>query len=219
MARIQRPGPLTAIALVAILLGGVGSCVSIGSVGSLFLQGPIREFQRATLEHQPAQNREQLERQMELQEQLEEEMRPYQYVSVPLELVDLLASFALAFAGVLLFRWSRRGPRLFAGAAYANLAIDVGATALGLVMAIANREVMADYMRDVAAADPNAQPGMGEMMGAIGQASMGMQVCTVLAIFAIKAAFYVAGIVYLRKPEVRALYDEAAEEKQAPAGS
>ena len=213
----QRPGQLLAIGIIGLLLGVLGGCVGLSTIGSSLAQGPMQSVQRAQLETQYRDQPEVLERQLQLQETLRTETQRWLPLSVAHQSLNMLASLALLIASVLLFRWHPKAPRLFVGAAYASLAIDLVGVATAIVMQLAMQDAMQSFFTASAAADPNMPAGMGDLMGPLAQASVGASVCMGIGFFGIKCAYYVWGIVFVRKDTTRALFAPPPAPAPSPA--
>lgn len=200
----QRPGQLTAIAIIAIVLGLMGGCAGLWGLGGALLQGQLQSTQEKWLESSgmPAS---QLESQRAMQHRIEEIQRKWMPFTATQQTLNLLASAALLAAGVLLLRMHARGPMLFVASVIGNLVVDLAGGVLGVVIQQDTQEVMHQMMADMAAQSPGA-PGAGRMFEGIVQASSWLGVCMAGGWFLLKAAYYVWGIVYLRKPEAKRLF-------------
>lgn len=196
MADRQRPNALTVIAILALTIGALGLCVSSFGLLSLATQDALQDFSASQLGGDPEQQR----LQREMQEHVREATADYMPFSAAHQVLNLLLSFGLLGAGVLLLRWHPKAPALFTGVAVANLALDVVGGALGVTVQMATSEAMRAYL------EATAVPGAEQLMGAMAEASVNMGICTAAALFLAKAAYYVWGIVYLRREDVAALF-------------
>lgn len=213
----QRPGQLTAIAILAIVLGILGSCGGLWGIGGALLQGSLQQAQEGWMESSgmPA---EQLEAQRAMQERIEEIQRKWLPFTVTHQSLNLLASALLLAAGVMLLRTNARAPGVFLGAVGANVFVDLAGGILGVVVQQDTQEVMQQMMADIAAGSPEA-PGADRMFEGVMQASAWLGVCMAGGWLLLKVAYYVWGVVYLRKPEVKRLFageEQPAQWREAP---
>lgn len=202
----KRPGQLLAITVIAFLLGSTGVCMGCFGVTSPLTQ----QLQLDQFERMGAYDPE-MQRQADLQREIQSALAPYMPISIAHQAFNLIVSFLLVLAGVLLLRWHTRAPPAFTIAALAGLVIDLFGAVYGIVVQRATAEAMEGAMRSIAETQPGAPPGMGEVMGATAQASATMSICMGVMLFAAKAAFYVWGIVYLRGDEAKALFAPKAQ--------
>ncbi|MEQ8457482.1 MAG: hypothetical protein RLO52_11815 [Sandaracinaceae bacterium] len=208
----QRPGMLTAVAIIAIVIGVLGSCVSSFTFASTLAQGPLNEFNRANLESMQGANPEMLQRQLETQDRLQEIAESWQPFTLTHQVLNLFASLALGIAGILLLRWKPMALGLFVGAAAASIFVDVIGTVLGIVVQLQMKPIMREMMAGAA----EAAPGMGDTMGAVGEASASVGMCMGALFLVVKVAYYVWGIVVVRKDAIRSLF--AAQSAAQSAG-
>lgn len=199
----KRPAALTAIAIVGIVLGSLGTCGGLLGTGSLLLQDQMQAFSQQMAEMSSA-NDHIYQQQMAMQEQLRGLADAWLPALIALQIVNLLGSIALLVGGIALVRWKPSGPRLFAGAALAGLAIDAGAGAITILYQLEVNAIMQDYLTGLVS-DPMLA-GAEQSMNAIGQASSQASMFFGAAWIAVKLGFYVFSIIRLRKPDVRALF-------------
>lgn len=211
----DRPPQLIAIALIGIILGSIGVCVGSFTALSPLYQRPLREVQHAEMERQAEWNPS-ARQQLDAQRRLEGITDSYLPLTISHQLVNLLASLALLAASILLLRWRPVAPLFFAIAAGANVLVDLAGLAIGLYVQLGTRDAMQEFMVDVGGADPMAPVEMGEMMGAVANATIGASVCIGIAFFLVKLAYYALGIVYTRRPATQALFTEPAASSTPP---
>ena len=145
----QRPGMLTAVAIIAIVIGVLGSCVSSFTFASTLAQGPLNEFNRANLESMQGANPEMLQRQLETQDRLQEIAESWQPFTLTHQVLNLFASLALGIAGILLLRWKPMALGLFVGAA--DIEPDADGEAVGGIVdpAIAGDDLLVQLFRQL----------------------------------------------------------------------
>lgn len=206
----KRPGGVLVILVVGFLLGGLGTCGGAFSIFSQIAQDQMQEFSREMAAVSSAGNDAIYEQQMQLQERVEELTASWRPALIVQQILNLLASAALFAGCILLVRWSPSGPTVFLAAALASIVIDTTGSVMALWIQHATSALMQDYMAGITAADPNMPAGMERTMGAAMSAGAGVGICFGVGWLVAKLAFYVGGVVYLRKPEVRALFSPAA---------
>lgn len=204
--RPQPSGQLLAIGIIGLLLGALGGCVGLSTIATSAAPGTMQQVQRTQLETQYRDRPDLLQRQLELQEDLQAATDRWVPLSVAHQSLNAVASIALMIACILLFLWHRRAPGLFLAAASASLVIDLLGVGATIVMQLALRDAMRTYLTATATADPNMPPGMGDLMGSFAQASVGASLCLGIGFFGIKSAYYIWGILYVRKESTRALF-------------
>ena len=217
----QRPGQLTAIAIVGIVLGILGTCGGLWGVAGALLQGPMQEAMREQQEKMFAGSgipAEQLESQRGFQQQIEELNAKWVPFTATHQTLNLIASAILLAAAIMLLRTSARAPTVFVIAVAANVFVDLVGTILGIIVQQDMQEAMQGMMADMAAQQPGA-PGADRMFEGIMQASSWLGICFGGAWLLVKIGYYVWGLVYLRKPEVKQLFggtDQPAQWREAP---
>jgi len=199
----NRPGQLTAIAIIAIVIGVLGSCVSSFTFLSTATQGLVNDFNRANMESMHGPGAEQLQRQLELQERLQEVTDSWMPFTLTHQVLNLFASLALGIAGILLLRWKKLGLTLFVGAAGVGILVDTLGAVLGFLAQLEMKPILREFL---AASGENGPAGFAETMGAFGEASASASMCMAIGFLIIKIAYYAWGIVVVRKDEIRALY-------------
>jgi hypothetical protein len=202
----SRPGQLLAIAVIGIILGSLGGCGGLVGLAGGVMQGRMMEQQVEILERSgmPA---EQVDRQRRMVDRMRAVTAEWLPFTATHQVLNIVASVVLLGASVMLLRWSATGPSLFVVAAAANLIVDTGGAFVGALVQRETSEMTREMMREVSAgAGAPPPPGMGDMMEGFVQASAWMGMCLAGGWVLLKLGFYVWGVVYLRKPEVRARF-------------
>ena len=197
----ERTGALTAIAIIAIVLGLLGACGGVLGIGSLLVQGPLAETQRRMFEQSGAPP-EQIEAQLAMQDQANEVQRKWLPFTGTHQALNLIASSLLLAAGILLLRTSRTGPTLFVAAVAANAFVDIGGTVIGVLVQMDMQEVMRGMFDTASMGDPQ----MDRFLDGIMKASSWTGLCFTAVWVGLKLGYYLWGVLYLRKPAVRALF-------------
>jgi hypothetical protein len=183
----NRPGRLTAICAIAIVLGVWGFLLGAFSIGSLILRPrvsvPNRDPKLATLHAE-------FERRVN---DLQKELRPRAWVQTPLM---LMLSVLLAAAGISGLRL--RGWTFLKVALIANLVGDGLNAILGWVAQARTMEIMEWYAKELAAQSP-----MPQVMESVMQASTTVGLVLGALWQVAKAVYYVWSLLSLRKPALR----------------
>ena len=197
----SRPGALTAIAVIAIVLGLLGACGGVMGVGGLLVQGALGDTQRRMLEQSGAPT-EHIEAQLAMQDQVNAIQRKWMPFTGTHQALNLIASSLLLAAGILLLRTHRTGPLLFVAAVAANSFVDIGGAVIGVLVQMDMQSVMQNMFASAGMGDPQ----MDRMFDGIIEASGWTGVCFAAVWVALKLGYYLWGVVYLRRPQVRAIF-------------
>lgn len=200
----KRPGGLLAVAMVGIILGALGVCGGCFSAVAQLFQDDLQEFNRAMLEAQPNQTQEMLDRQERLQERIEGVTAPLMPALVAHQVLNLLASFALLLGSIFLLKWKPNGPKIFFGAVIASLVIEIPGALLGVWVGWQTMDVMSDYTTGMN--DPVLGPDGERAMGAVMDASTTVGLIVSILWIVLKLGYYAYSAIYVRKPDVRALF-------------
>lgn len=200
----KRPGGLTAVVIVGLILGSLGTCGGLSSVVSLAMQDQMQAFSRQMAEMSAQGNPTLLEQQLVMQERVNELNQQWKPALYSHQIVNLLASLVLLAGAILLLKWKPSGPEIFTAGALASILADGGGGVIAVLYQLEIGTVLQEYMSGLTS-DP-ALAGAEASMNAIGAASTRAGMLFGVAWVAIKLGFYGYGIVLLRKPNVRALF-------------
>ena len=185
----DRPGGLKPLCIIGIILG------SMGLAGVLF--GALAQLAQPKLPV-PAPDPKFAELNAEFGQRMKAVnagMAPYLWTLYPFS----AASSALLLAGGVL-GLKGRGRSAMTAAFAASLAVDLGSLVIGIVTQLRTSDTMTWYFREMSALDPaKAPPGMAGILSGSMMAGIGIGVVWYLG----KAAYYLWGLLYVRKPEVR----------------
>ena len=200
--RRERPVGLWVIAIIAILLGGLGSCAGTFGVASIATQDRLAELQRDIQQDQP--NEEMRRLNVEMQDRVQEIARAWRIPSLIGNVANLLASFLLMIAAILLLRWHPNAGGIFIGAIVFSIIADLIVGGVGVAVSQQTMVVMEDFGRRVgeASGDPAAERVMGGAM----KAGSAFGVCFAIGWLIAKLGFYVSALIYLRRQSVRVLF-------------
>ena len=218
-----RPGWLTAVCIIALALGGLGLLGSIFGAVSLFagprLQSSFQKISFGIPNGPQGKLPPNFEEMQELQEKLQGEIleiqRPWMTINLSLMIVNLVLSGCLLYGGIQGLQLAPSARTWLMGAFAAAILFELVRLVPTIGIQIATTEVTQQYMAEVlemsmAQQPQNMPPQQREMMK--GVVATGMRLGMVLGLmFAavtllVKLAFYIAGILYLRRPHIRALF-------------
>lgn len=199
-----RPGAVTAIAIIGILLGILGTCGGLSSLTSLAVQEQLNAFSRElTLSTQGSGGF--AEAQLAMQERIAEVTLAWRPALFGHQLLNLLSSLALALGCVLLLRTHSKALAIVIGAAIVGIVVDLGGGALTAMHQLEVGAILEESFAATAASDPllaDAERSVNAIAKASAQTGILFGVLWALA----KAGFYVFTIVRLRKPDVKTLF-------------
>jgi len=203
---MQRPGGLTAICVIAISLGALGACCNVWGLGSAAFQDRLHGMNRrmAEAQHDPGMR----EAQLSMQDEINEYTRAWMPVTTTLAFGGLILSILLVAGGALSLNYKSGGRMLLLVVCVAGTFFDVGRNVVEGIFSWRLQQIMARSMEHtmaLAAAEHGgaAPSGMvGAAMGVGGALGFALMAAWVL----VKLAYYVTTLVYVRKPEIRALY-------------
>lgn len=186
----RRPGGVTAICVIAIVLASLGICGAIYQGVALALQ--------STILAQPPAGDELSQMQNEMQRQMIEATRPLTPFQIFLLAANLGASIALLAAAILALSMRPSGRGWLAGASVGCAAVDLLGAGLGLLAAVKSWPVVAEFTRKMAERGGSMAQAGGVMKFAVAVA-IGLQVIWLM----LKLGFYITSVVYLQRPNVR----------------
>jgi hypothetical protein len=201
----SRPGGLTFICVAAIALGGAG--LLMGCFG-LMSQVFTSEMQQGFAGFPGGANMPGAEAQKEMNARLLAVANRYKWVTLPLLVVKVFVEAALLAGGLMSWGLKPRGRSWLLGGLCAATVFDAAYVVPTVLVQRETQAVMSEMMPKLMAAQQgrNAPPGMNDFMS--GFMSVVGIASTIVALvwLAGKVLFYMLGIRYLRKPEVRALF-------------
>jgi len=207
----SRPGWLTAICAASLVWAAFGAMgLMMGVVG--LVAGPQMQnpFQNAM---GPSPPEEILEMQAEMQREIQAVSEPWMPISIGLLVVQGLLIVGLAVGAIAALCRKPFGRRLLIGALVFGLSVE----AVQLYPAISIQLEMADVMERMmpkimnasmpaSAKMPPGAPQFGSMMKAGMRMAMMFGIMFAVVIALAKAVFAVCAVVYLKRPEMVALY-------------
>ena len=199
-----RPGALTALAVIGIVLGSFTTLGGLQKMAALTFQqalnqlGQIRDDPRASPEH-----RQRIERQQRMQEDVQEIQRGWNVVNWIFAPLSILFGILLIVGGTLTFKLSRAGRKLLVWTCVAGIAFDISRGAADILMTLQISRVWQGHMSQMTAGSPGSDMASG-MMGA----AAGMGLAFGGAWVALKVGYYLWGVIYLTTERMKNLYEK-----------
>ncbi|MCB9595786.1 MAG: hypothetical protein H6719_23895 [Sandaracinaceae bacterium] len=198
----DRPAGLWVVTMLAIVLGGLGSCGGTVGLASLAVQDSVAEMQENLQQNQPDPRIREMNQQM--QRRSLEIAREWRIPTAIANVVNVLGSFFLLIGAILLFRWHPQGPTIFLVAAVVSIFADLAVGGVGVIVQQQTVAAMEEAMSTLGEA--SGDPGAQRMMSGVMRASGTFGLCFAVGWLLAKVGFYVGSIVYLRKGTVRSLF-------------
>ena len=200
----KRPGGLTAVCVIAIVLGGLGLCGSVLGLGSLAFQDKIEKFsmQQQTPAGMPdGILKNQMEMQKKMQQKMMEVTHRYRGITLGTTLLNLLFATSLLVGGIMTMKLNPTGRTFLVTVFLAVIVFEIVRLVITVFMQL-----------DMAAAMTAAfQGGAGANQGAALLATsmkvgtfIGMGIGLVMALG--KIVFYGIGASYLGRQKIRQLF-------------
>ena len=202
----RRPGALTAICVIAIILGGLGLLTSVGGlVSQIFLPWIQSTFST------PATGSGPMQVQAEMQGEMNQVGSKFRAVNIVLAAAQLPLTICLLAGGIMALNGKRLGRKILAGACLAAIAFVVAHTVVAMIVQWQTVGVMSRFMPKMIAAQPGgANVQQAEQMvttimsisGYVGMAIVG-------AIALTKLIYYGLSVAYLNRQSTRAFFGDA----------
>ncbi|MEX2118203.1 MAG: hypothetical protein WD847_01230 [Pirellulales bacterium] len=204
----QRPGGLTAVCVLAIVLGALGLLTGlVGIVGMLAAPAMQNLFSGM-----PGMNDEFTKVQMEMNAEMMAVAQSRPVLTWSLYIVHLMVASTLLVGGILAVMLKPVGRRLLLGVFVGAIVFELVRIVPTVIMALENMAIVEEYMPRLAEASNQggqAPPGMDQTMGAFAKVGAIVGLVAAVAMMLFKCAFYVVGTLYLSKPRIVALYSQA----------
>lgn len=200
----RRPGVLTALAIISIVLGALITLNGFWQVVSLAFQEPLQNMNLMFME-QPGVPEETVQRQREMMEAsfaVQREWKPFNWAMSP---VSFLFGIVLIIGGALCVRVNPAGRRLLATACAFGIIFGIVREVGGVMMQLQMSQVVQDHMVAMMdqAGDEQAESIMSGMMGA----TMALTVAFSGGWLLVKLGIYVWGLVYLTRSGTRSIFE------------
>lgn len=204
----QRPGGLTAVCVIAIVLGGLGLCTSLFGLASLAFQDKIEKF---SMQQQPPAGmpngmfKSQMEMQKKMQQKMLEVAHRYRGVNLGITLLNLLFASSLLVGGIMTMKLNPTGRTFLAAVFLAVIVFEI----VRLVITVFMQLDMAAAMSAAFQGGPGTDQATALLATSMKVGTfVGMGIGFVLALG--KIIFYGIGASYLGRSKVRQLFGRAA---------
>lgn len=207
-----RPGGLIAICVIALILGGLGGLVSLLSLGAFAAQPQIQKA--IAVKQKAGMSKELVKAQQALQEKSQAVSDRYWGVNVGITATNLLVAGCLFTGAILVLCLWPKGRSLLIGVFAVAVAFEIVRTILQITMQFDMMAATSDAMRHMFEASYPAKGANGAQTAEV--AAMAARVAFYFGIaFSIafglaKIIFYIVGFRYLRRPNIRALFQKPA---------
>lgn len=200
----RRPGALTALAIISIVLGALITLNGFWQVATLAFQEPLQNMNLMFME-QPGVPEETIERQREMMEAsfaVQREWRPFNWAMSP---VSFLFGIVLIIGGSLCVRVNPAGRKLLAAACGFGIIFGIVREVGAVMMQLQISQVVQDHMTAMVdqSGDEQAEAIMSGMMGA----TMAITVAFGGGWLLVKLGIYIWGLVYLSLRGTRAVFE------------
>ena len=193
----QRPGGLTALCVLTIVLGSLGLLMGLSAIGSLLFQG---QMQNAIAQLQP--DAEAAKVQQEIAEETNALMRQHLVRNWIFAVVRLNVAMALLLGGI----WSLGLKRIGRATLLVVFAIGILFEIAQIWPLLEDRQLTAQTFDRMMQAQmhkqqqPNTPQGFDAPMKMIGQVVAAMQMVMMVVLLLAKCGFYTFGLWYLTRP-------------------
>lgn len=203
----QRPGGLTAICVITLVVGALGVLSGISQFVNLLIG---QKLQAAVLQAQAGAGEAALQAQREMQAKMAAITQKYAVYHWVCATTQSILAWIMIVGAVLSLRLRPAGRTLLLVALVASLLFEPAKAVLTAAVTKQSAPVIVASMK--AAAQNSAPPGsrqseeIGQMMGGLSQLVVVMQWVVLIGMTALWCIFYLVGVWYLTKPAVRALF-------------
>ena len=212
----KRPGWLTAMCVISIVLGSLGIIGGLSGVVGLAMQSRTQQINSMFMPPGPAGGPQ--AKMKELQEEMQQAIQPvikrWNPFSYVLILFRLVQGGMLVAGGIMTIGLKPTGRSLLTAVLLVSIPIDLAQAALQAVIQHQTMAVVGSFMpRMMEASAPPGKPlpaGVSNMTTTMmNVAAIGMIVFTVVWV-GVKIGFYISSALYLRRPAIVSLFPGAA---------
>lgn len=211
----QRPGGVIAICVIAIILGCLSSCSGLMACGGVAMQGQVEQMQQASMAGMPPEAGAQMEQMQAAQRELMEEQKRFLPITLGSAILGGLLALLILVAAALALSGRELGRKLLVVLFGVGIGFEVLRTAAEVWVQYEMKDIMDRYMsRIMSMSGPGHAPPPEDftgIMSGVMSASVAFGMCLLVGWAAAKVVYYGISIGYLRKSEVRAGFQTAAE--------
>lgn len=211
---VVRPGGLSALCILAMVLGALGILTGLAGIAAAALQGPLQDL---AAQMQPAGDENAAELQQQIAEESREFAQRHAIRNIVFSMAKLLVASSLLLGGIFAFRLRIPGRKLLLFGFAAGIAFELCQIWPMIEVAQFTGRIMEAQQQVVIG--QNADDAMGTMRIMM-KVMAAMQLAMLAAMVLVKTVFYGFGLWYLTRPHVAALYVRpiAAEGPTSPEG-
>lgn len=204
-AAFHRPGGLTAICILAIVLGALGALLGLAALAAPALQGPM---QNVVAQWQPQEDEEAARAQQQIAEETREFAQRHIVRNTLFAVGRLVVATSLLVGGVLSLRLGPRGRKALLVAFAAGIVFELAQLWPNLEAIPLTQRAFQLGMEAQHRQMPNGpQAGDMQALGRImGKAIAAMQVAMIAGMLLAKCGFYAFGLWYLTRPHTALLF-------------
>lgn len=218
MAKPVRPGWLTAIGVIAVVLGVVGILAAVSGVVSQIYSEQMQQWSMQWMRSMSSLGQtgqdlppEVLQLQEELQRLILDIQRRWRAVLLVLMAINALLSVLLIAGGIGTLRLTSWGRTLLIAAFIATMFYEVAQLVPGLAIQYETTQVTQTFMSRIMAASGAktggaVPPAINRTMAVVSNATFALGIAMAVGWGVVKLALYGAAIYYLRTPLIRALF-------------
>lgn len=198
------PGMLVALAIIGLVLGGLGLMASVtGVIGAI--AGPALQKMMSGLANVPGEAGEAQARMMSDQAAI---MERYMIVNLVAGMIGLALSIGLLTGSIQTLRRKEVGRKVLVWACLGAMFFEVARAIPNTLMQLELGAVMEKSMsKMVQSPAPNQrQQQAGAMASSMAQAAMVVGLVIAFVMMVVKLAYYIITTVYLRSPRIRAFF-------------
>lgn len=209
---IQRPGGLTALCIVAIVLGALGILSGAAGAAGMAMRSRIEAF---TEQIQDDEDAAKLQRRVSQRANAVWEEHPIRTWS--LVAGKLVVATLLLAGGCLALKLKPAGRTILLGAFATGILFELLQTAPNIQAVNASYEAMHQAMEESLSNGEQRPPGFDQTIAAIVKASVIMQILMAFAMLVGKCAYYAVGLWYLKRARIAASFSRRISEGE-PSG-
>jgi hypothetical protein len=205
--RAKRPGGLTAICVIAIVLGALGVPSSLSTLASVaFGQATSKAF---VMPEQPGVNGEFVKTNEKFQQRVDEVSRRFRGANIGLALMNLVVSVGLLVGAILMLKMNVTARRFLVAVLAVAIVFEIVHTCIFVFIQLQMAPVLAESMpRMMKSTVPKGQPGAeqaAEIGGIIAKLAVFGGIAFHVARGLAELIYYAVAARYLCKPRIRAL--------------